>query len=152
MDELIVRSFNAEDVHEIINLHRRFNRWFEESELSPDYVNQCSLRSDFRFFVAEYDKNVVGFSGVLFHESTGRAEVGPICISEEFQNMNVGSRLVEAVLDFLRQRGIHRITAKVKRENKLAIAFFEQNNFKREAVLSRYTKKGETAVQLTRFL
>lgn len=152
MTNFIIRGFEADDAPEIVKLHKRYDHWFEESELSVDYVLQCSLRHDFRFFVAEYDNVIVGFSGVLFYESVGRAEIGPICVLEAFQKKGVGSELLHAVMDFLRQKSIHRAIAKVKTENEQGIAFFGLNGFKREALLENYTKKDESIIQMVKFL
>jgi len=152
MTAVHIREFESGDAPGIVKLHQQNNRWFEESEISLDYVLQCSVRHDFRFFVAESSGVIVGFSGVLFYESVGRAEVGPICISEAYQRKDVGSRLLEAVNGFLTEKPIHRLVARVKSGNELAVAFFIKNGFAVEAHLSRYTKKGEGVVQLVKFL
>ena len=151
MDALI-RPFAAEDAPSIARLHKSFNRWFEEQELTRDYVLSCSLRHDFRFFTAEVDGRLAGFSGVIFYESVGRAEVGPICVDAAFQSSGIGSRLLFAVLEFLRARYIHRVTAKVKADNASGLRFFERNCFVREALLRDYTRDGDTAVQMVYFL
>jgi len=152
MEDVLIRGFQAEDAREMVNLHKKFSHFFEESELTVEYVTQCSLRHDFRFFVAEHDCRIVGYSGVLFYESVGRAEVGPIVILDGFQNKGVGSRLLKAVINFLKEKSIHRVIAKVKSNNPLGARFFEQNGFKKEALFERYTKKGETIVQMVRFI
>lgn len=152
INHVSVRPFEAQDAQPIVELHRRFGRWFEEPEVTLDYVTGCSLRPDFRFFVAENKGSLVGYAGALFHTSVGRAEVGPICVSDGFRNMGVGSMLLEYAISFLKEKSIHRVTAKVKSGNREGVAFFEINGFKKEAVLQRYTKKGEYAVQLVRFL
>ena len=147
-----IRAFESSDAREIVDLHRKFNHWFEESKLSVEYVIQCSLRHDFRFFVAEDNNQVVGFCGVLFYESVGRAELGPVCIMDEFQGRGVGSQLVEKTIDFLKQKGIHRIVVKVKAGTQAALKFFTQKFFTQEAQLKPYTKKGEDAVQMVKLL
>jgi ribosomal protein S18 acetylase RimI-like enzyme len=152
MTDVNIRGFDACDASGIVKLHQKYNHWFEETELSVEYVMQCSVRHDFRFFVAECGGVIVGFSGVLFYESVGRAEVGPICISEAYRRKGVGSKLLEAVTSFLSQKSIHRLVARVKSENKLGVEFFVKNGFAREAVLQKYTKKGESVVQLVKFL
>ena len=127
MGVLTVRSFEAGDEPAIVELHRQSSRWFEESSLSLDYVRQCSFRPDFRFFVAEYNGKIVGFSGVLFYESVGRAEIGPICTSSDLMNHGVGSLLLEKVFGFLKERGIHRVVARLKSSNVSGISFFQAN-------------------------
>ncbi|MBM3308984.1 MAG: GNAT family N-acetyltransferase [Candidatus Altiarchaeales archaeon] len=152
MEDTFIRGFMAGDTLEMTELHKKFSSLFEESELTVDYINQCSLRHDFRFYVAEHNGSIVGYSGVLFYESVGRAEIGPIAMLDEYQNKGVGSKLLNTVLEFLKQRSIHRVTAKVKSGNESGIMFFEKNGFKKEAVFERYTKKQETIVQMVRFI
>jgi len=149
---LRVRGFEAKDAQDVIRLHRDFNQWFEESELTPEYVLQCSARGDFRFFIAESGRTVVGFLGVLFYESVGRAEVGPICVQSTFQKKGAGSRLLESVVEFLKSRSVHRVVAKVKQGNMAGVGFFRANGFEEEATLRRYTRKGEAVLQMVRFL
>lgn len=152
MNHVAIRQFETADAGGIVELHSQFKHWFEEPEVTLDYVIGCSLRPDFRFYVAVNDSILVGYAGVLFHQNAGRAEVGPVCVSDGFRNMGVGSRLLDEAIGFLRERSVHRVTAKVKSGNNDGVGFFEMNGFKKEAVLKRYTKKGEDAVQLVRFL
>ncbi|MDD5112361.1 MAG: GNAT family N-acetyltransferase [Candidatus Altiarchaeota archaeon] len=149
--DALIRPFSAEDAPAIARLHKSFSQWFEEQEITQEYVLSCSLRHDFRFYTAVVDGRLAGFTGVLFYESVGRAEIGPICVDAAFQGRGIGSRLLSEVLEFLRERPIHRVTAKVKAENARVISFFERNGFEREAVLQKYTRMGEPAVQMVLF-
>jgi ribosomal protein S18 acetylase RimI-like enzyme len=152
MANFTVRGFRREDAGDIFRLHQQANQWFEELPIDEEFVVQVSLRPDFRFFLAEFDGDVVGFAGVLFYEHVGRAELGPICVHEKYRDMGVGSLLVEEALKFLGERKIHRVVARVKSGNKKAQLFFKVNGFGWEAVLKKYTKKGEEVVQMVRFL
>lgn len=152
MNPTTIRQFETGDASGIARLHKKHGRWFEEPEVSLDHIIECSLRPDFRFFIAEKEGTVVGYAGVLFQQNAGRAELGPICVSDEFRNTGLGSRLLEKAVEFMRERSIHRITAKVKSGNQEGMLFFQTNGFKKEAVLEKYTKKGEDAIQMVRFI
>lgn len=148
MDDFFVRGFSRQDAKEIVRIHSEFNEWFEELGIDEDFVVQASMRPDFRFFVAESGGRVIGFAGVLYYESVGRAEFGPICVEEGMQRTGVGSAILSAVKGFLCEKGIHRVVVKVKSGNNAAMDFFSSQGFRREAVLEKYTKGLEDAVQM----
>lgn len=154
MVQVVIRDFRAEDVGVMVELHNQVGEWFEETgvPLSRDFIISIAGRPDFRFYVAEVEsRGVVGFAGVLYYESVGRADLGPVCVSPEFQNSGVGSKLVARVLDFLRERRIHRVVVHVKSENHAGLEFFTGLGFQFEAHLRNYTRKGEDVVQMVFF-
>ena len=147
-----VRPFEARDAGEIVRIHRLSSAWFEERDITREFVLSASARPDFRFFVAEDGGRVVGFCGVLYYENVGRAEVGPISVDPAFNGKGAGSTLVEYVMRFLTGEKIHRAVARVKDENTRAKEFFTKNGFTQEAHLKRFTRAGEDAVQYVRLL
>jgi len=150
--EMLVRDFKASDAPDIIRLHRTCAHWFEELDVGEAFVHEAADRPDFRFLVAEDEGHTMGFIGTLFYEHVGRAEVGPICVEPRCHGGGVGAMLLEKVLGFLSQRGIHRVVAKVKANNENAQRFFSSNGFAEEARLRGYTKDREDAIQYVRFL
>ena len=148
MDEVTVRWFRPEDADAVAALQAESNEWFEETELSKEFITECSQRPDFRFMVAEYQGQVVGFAGTLFFPAVGRAELGPIGIKQALQNHGIGGELIHGILAFLRTLGVHRTIAHVKASNLNAIKFFLNNNFVFEAYLREYTRKREDVIQL----
>jgi ribosomal protein S18 acetylase RimI-like enzyme len=149
---LRVRAFEGRDAEDIIRLHRLSSGWFEEDDISRDFIFSAANRADFRFFVAEEDGRVVGFCGVLYYESVGRAEVGPIAVDPAFEGNGVGSALLDYSIKFLSEKMVHRLVARVKEENARAREFFERNGFGFEARLPKFTRKGEAALQYVKFL
>ena len=147
-----IRNFQREDAEHIVKIHEIAKESFEDIEMNSEFIINSSLRNDFRFFIATIDDEVVGFIGTLFYENVGRAEIGPIGIDDKYKNLGIGTNLVEHALEFLKEKNIHRVIARVKAENKIGLKFFEELDFKFEAYLKRYTKKCEDVVQMVRFL
>ncbi|MFH1836208.1 MAG: GNAT family N-acetyltransferase [Methanobacteriota archaeon] len=145
-----LRGYETSDAKEVVRLHRKFNKWFEKLPVDEEFINNASLRADFKIFIAEEKGEVAGFSGVLFQEHVGRAELGPICVDPIFQKKGVGSNLVEHAIKFLREKNIHRIIVKVKAGNVGAEEFFKSRGFEVEAKLKKYTKALEEVVQMVR--
>ncbi|MEM2918674.1 MAG: GNAT family N-acetyltransferase [Candidatus Altiarchaeota archaeon] len=149
-----IRDFRISDANEIFQIHKENEKFFEDFSFSEEFIIDISQRSDFKFFVCEYnkDRKILGFSGVLFNQNTGRAEIGPIAVRREFQGMKIGSGLLEQTLKFLIEIGIRRSTARIKVKNTNAIKFFEKFGFSIEGYFKEYTKKGEDIVQVVKFL
>ncbi|MFH0860770.1 MAG: GNAT family N-acetyltransferase [Candidatus Altiarchaeota archaeon] len=152
MESVRVRDFNADDAASLVRLHRRNGRWFEDGFMSEDFIHITASRPDFRFFVADSDGEVVGFAGVLFFEGVGRAEFGPIVVDKRLRRRGLGTKLLNRGIRLLKAAGVHRVIVRVKSFNREAIMFFEENEFRKEVVLEGYTRNGESAVQLVRFI
>jgi ribosomal protein S18 acetylase RimI-like enzyme len=125
--------------------------WFEEFPVNEEFIIQASLRPDFKLFVAESRGDVLGFAGVLFQEHVGRAEVGPISVSPGLRGRGIGSALLGKVVEFLREKKVHRVVVRVKSGNRRAYDFFASHGFSEEASLRNYTKKGEGVYQMVLF-
>lgn len=152
LTNLKIREFLPEDAKEIFRLHKNFVDYFEEIEISEEFILNISQRDDFKFFIAVIDEKLVGFVGTLFYSSIGRAEIGPIAVDIQYKNNGIGMVLVEHALNFLRQQGIHRVIVRVKSMNNVGLNFFESLGFEEEGYFQNYTKKGEDIVQMVRFL
>jgi [ribosomal protein S18]-alanine N-acetyltransferase len=149
---LKVRSIEQSDVDEVLRLYRSVGEWFEDIEVTRDYIISSSQRPDFRFMVAEDGGRVVGFIGALFFPLVGRAEIGPISVDSTRRGAGIGGAMMMAMVTFLTDEGIKRVYVKVKEGNAKAISFFIGMGFSYEAYLRNYTLDGESVVQLVRIL
>jgi GNAT superfamily N-acetyltransferase len=77
---------------------------FPDVQSAIGLMNQLLTRADVHAVVAELDGRLVG-SNFLW-EADAVAGVGPITIDPAFQNARIGRRLMEAVLERARDRGI----------------------------------------------
>jgi len=147
-----VRWFEHRDAPDLLCLYESVWRWFEEAEVSTEFIVKSSQRPDFRYLVAEDEGTVVGFCGALYFKAVGRAEYGPVAVAEGYRGAGVGSKLTDAMLGFLCENGVKRVVAKVKHSNDSAKSFFIKKGFSYEAYLRRYTLKAEDIVQMVRYL
>ncbi|MBD3260396.1 MAG: GNAT family N-acetyltransferase [Candidatus Altiarchaeales archaeon] len=147
-----VRRYLLGDEKAISKLHLKLNDFFEEDYVSPQFIYESAHRPDFIFNVAEHAGEVTGFCGALFYESVGRAQIGPIAVSNEYMRQGIGGKLLRKTLNDLKEAGVFRVIARVKEKNQDTLVFFEKQGFRREALLEKYTKKGENTVQLLTFI
>jgi ribosomal protein S18 acetylase RimI-like enzyme len=143
-----VRFYEHGDADSVLQIYRSVGTWFEDVDVTKDFIVSSSERPDFRFIVAEDSGKVVGFIGALYFTVVGRAELGPIGVREADRSQGVGSMLCDAMLAFLKKNGVRRVVVKVKAENKAALSFFLRKGFSHGAYLRRYTLKGEDAIEL----
>ena len=95
-----------------------------------------------RFFVVEVDGVIVGYTGV--HNWRGLVELG-MAIVDGFRGKGLGSRLLQAAIDWSLLQGAHKITLQVWPHNEPAIALYERFGFEHEGHLHRHypRKNGE---------
>jgi ribosomal-protein-alanine N-acetyltransferase len=149
---LSIREFKSQDARDIVRLHKEFEIFFEEMNISEEFILNISRRPDFRFLIAELNGEVVGFIGALFYTHVARAEVGPIAVDKRYRNIGIGTKLLEKILGFLGDKKIHRVISKAKAGNQRAMDFFLHNGFTKEGYFREYTKQREDVVQYVRFI
>jgi ribosomal protein S18 acetylase RimI-like enzyme len=147
-----VRPFVHGDADAVLRLYASVGEWFEDVGVNKEFIVSSSMRPDFRYMVAEDAGEVVGFIGALYFGAVGRAELGPVGVDENQRGAGVGAALMQAILGFLCEAGVRRVTVKVKACNENAVAFFLRQGFAYEAILRGYTLKGEDVVQLVRVI
>lgn len=147
-----IRGFEERDAADTVRLHKENSRYFEEIDVTREFIINLSRRSDFKFFVALLNGKLVGFMGVLYHPNVGRGEIGPLGVSTILKNRGIGTKLLNHGIPFLKQNHIKRVIAKVKSSNRAGLEFFLKHGFNKEAYFENYTLEGEDVIQLVRFL
>jgi ribosomal-protein-alanine N-acetyltransferase len=85
---------------------------FWDEELLKDWV-----AGDDVLLVVEADGEVVGFMLTQIHKATKAGYLSDVAIHPDFRGRGVGSRLIEAVLARLKERGIQYVYGLTKVEN-----------------------------------
>jgi ribosomal protein S18 acetylase RimI-like enzyme len=148
----LIREYLPGDSPAIIRMHNQSEEAFEELDLTEEFIDYIARREDFRFFVATLEGSLIGFCGVLFYPSMGRAEIGPIAVEKNHRRTEVGKEMHDAVFEYLKRRDIRRVTAKVKASNDCATGFFKDMGFNQEGFFREYTKKKEDVLQYVKFI
>ncbi|MDD4820180.1 MAG: GNAT family N-acetyltransferase [Flavobacteriales bacterium] len=89
--------------------------------------------SQFEAFVAEdQDKNVIGVVVFFFRFSTWKGpsiHIEDLIVSPQCRGWGVGADLMDAVVDFAKEKGSDRIELDVESSNEKAIAFYKKKGF-----------------------
>ena len=87
--------------------------------------------------VAEAGGAIVGQVGVT---GSGRMEIG-MWVREDWRGRGVGTRLVQAALDYAREHEAYKISLEVWPHNAPAIALYEKFGFEREGYLRKHWRR-----------
>ena len=90
----------------------------------------------FRFFIAEYKGNPVGFTvaqiekNPVFPKYTKRGHIGPTFIKKEYRNKNIGSKLLKEALNWFKSKKIKLVQVSIIAKNNNALKFWRKKGFK----------------------
>ena len=92
-------------------------------------------RPDLGFvWLARIDASVVGACVVCYAISTSRgglvAKLDDVTIDESRQRQGIGAAMLQALIDYLRQRGVSRIDTACHRDNAAAWRFYARQGFR----------------------
>lgn len=94
------------------------------------------MKDDSCIFVAQSGDMIIGYlcGGIIEGEDYRilpiSAEVENTFIREEYRSQGIGKRLLERFTDWCRSKDVKKLKVKVSADNKLAINFYRNNNFK----------------------
>jgi N-acetylglutamate synthase-like GNAT family acetyltransferase len=122
---VIVRDYEPRDREacralfaELVEIHREL---YSDAQIGAEFVLEG------RIFVAEDEKRVVGYAGLLRH---GRlVELEPIVVAQEERGSGVGRALAERVVEEARATGAVRVFVRPAARNRDAVAFFHELGF-----------------------
>jgi len=103
------------------------------------------------FYVALVDDEVVGYA-VGAKRRDGSGHVISIAVKPEWRRRGVGFKLMEALFNAFRERGLKRALLEVAVSNEEAVSFYKHLGFKVTALLKGYYPWGEDAYLMAKEL
>jgi spermidine synthase len=97
----IVRRVNSK---ELVHLYKEAGWWRPEYPEDAACINSL-VRNSFCFAGAFHKKRLVGM-GRSFSDGVGDAYIQDVTVLNEFRGKGLGRRIVLAIVDYLRRRGI----------------------------------------------
>ncbi len=146
MRELTVRPATASDVDELLDLYEsvaaegRFiagEAPVDRARRRPGWIAQAEGESPGRSFAAEADRALVGMASVT---GVGALELG-MMVAAPWRGKGVGTKLLEACIDYARTSGAHKICLEVWPHNEAALALYEKHGFVREGYLRKQWRR-----------
>jgi GNAT superfamily N-acetyltransferase len=117
-----------------------------EREVGASNESWRNRLTDRTRFVAEMDGQVAGTVGAGPGEFTGAAALTALWVGPRFRGQGVGSKLVEAVVDWARDQGLAQVLLWVADVNQNAERLYVRHGFARTGRVSEI-RPGEPAVE-----
>ncbi len=109
---------------------------WDKKEIEKARKNYLDQGKGHFFFVAEFDKKIIGTMGYSFYSrgrTRHRGDLGWM-VHPDFQGKGVGSKMMKFVLGFSKKRGFKRLEAEVAVKNKGSILLAKKFGFKIEGI------------------
>lgn len=105
-DQILIRSSETRDLNELDEFIKPF---VEQKVLIPRTFDELTelIRHG---FVAEFDSRIVGFAALEVYSSK-LGEIRSLAVSEHFQRLGIGKRLVEACIGRAHERNVLEVMA-----------------------------------------
>ena len=144
--EIIIRKAAVEDISSIVELwkelmdfHKERDRIFSRSatghERFSDYLKGHISKENSCLFVAEADKDIVGYCLVFIEKYPPVIELKEYClvqdiaVTQKYRRMGIGKRFLEEAQKWRCEKGVHRVEARVSTYNKAARDFWADMGF-----------------------
>jgi ribosomal-protein-alanine N-acetyltransferase len=139
---MLIREFQTNDlkrVHEI-----------ESMSFSDPYdINILKQLYDIGagFLVAQEEGYVVGYI-IFWIKYENQGHIISLAVDKDYQNKNIGFKLLKRAIDIFRNFNIFIIKLEVKSKNRNAIEFYRKFGFKEERVIFNYYEDGSDAIAM----
>lgn len=128
MEQIKIAPFVIEKYEEIYYLWMNCkNMGFNNVDDSLTGITKLVKKNPNTCFVAEAEGKIIGT--VLAGNDGRRGYVYHLCVSEEYRKQGIGKKLVDAMLDGMREEGISKVALVVFAYNDTANAFYEKIGF-----------------------
>ena len=150
------------------SLSINIRQYIPADEEAVHQINQASLEISFRYFynhfhrrepelflVAEYKDKIIGFCLVKNGENFGEvntAIIFAIAVAPEYRSLNVGTQLVNAIIEILHQKQIKKLFLHVRVGNPRGIKFYERMGFTKIKRIEAFYSWGEAAYRMVKIL
>ena len=123
-DPVFIRPMEEEDLPRVLTIERAA---FTVPWTAATFYSLLA-RPDAHLRVAVADGEVVGYAAVWI--VLDQAELGDIAVTDEWRGRGIGTRLLAAVFDLVRERGVRELYLEVRVSNESARRLYERHGFR----------------------
>ena len=128
----MIKDVFIKDNHLIYQLESNFPTYFLKTKLSDDLKNNVFSK----YFIYLENSNIIGF--VNYYELYDRFELAYIEVDIKYRNKNVGSKMMDYLIDVGKKKNIINITLEVNVNNQSALNLYKKYGFIEVAVRKNY--------------
>ncbi len=136
---MIIRDFKLSDINDVLRI---------EHQVFPDpypvdiivNLHDCGAG----FLVAEISDHIVGY--IIFWVREGVGHIIIIAVEKDFQNMHIGSQLIDKAISIYKRNKIYTVVLEVRKSNENAINIYKKKGFVIIDEEPNYYTDGESAI------
>ena len=133
--DITVRQMEEKDIDSLVIIEEEcFSLPWSKKAFQESYVKDYAY-----FFVAEIDKEIVGYVGLYKMGNDG--DITNIGIFSLHRRKGIGYKLMSSVLDFAKRENMEHITLEVRESNIPAIALYEKLGFVKVGIRKDFYEK-----------
>lgn len=136
---MIIRNFRLSDLDQVLAIE-----YDNFTDAYPSGIFVQLYESGVGFLVAEAGNRVVGF--IIFWIREGKGHIIAIAVDKNFQNMHIGTLLLNKTKQIVLSNKINVITLEVRKSNFNARKFYLKNGFVEVSEEESYYSDGESAI------
>jgi len=137
LGSLKIREASFKDLFRVVKIEREnFSKPWGLGGFVSELVKRDSI-----FLVVEFEDNVIGY--VVTWISFDEAYIANIAVDLNYQGIGVGSRLIDYLLNILKEKGIRRVILEVRLSNFVARRLYEKFGFKVVGIRKNMYHDGE---------
>ncbi|WP_242693310.1 GNAT family N-acetyltransferase [Sabulibacter ruber] len=137
--QILIREYQKEDQPVILELLRLNTPAYFSPEEEQDLIHYLNNEIE-RYFVLEYDGNVVGSGGINFSEDQATGKISWDILHPTYQGKGLGSLLLNHRIDTL--KNLPQIRTISVRTSQLVYRFYEKQGFQLLEVVKDYWAPG----------
>ena len=148
MQQYKIIKMKAEHVDEVFGIESRSfsSPWSRES-----IFNDLTKNENAHYFIAEQNGSIAGYAG-LWH-IVNEGHINNIAVDEPFRRNGIASLLMDALIEFAKQKEMIGITLEVRVGNHAAMGLYHKYGFKVEGIRKNYySDTKEDAVIMWKYL
>jgi ribosomal protein S18 acetylase RimI-like enzyme len=139
-EKVTIRRMVRSDIHEVLALNRIITSSRRDIIKYEDLASANPGTPPDLSFVAEIDGRIVGFSinrsMYLMVPLTEVCIIHAIFIHPDYQGRGIGSKLIQALLEYCQAEGIGTVRTLIPRANKELRALVERHGFQRSRIIN----------------
>lgn len=148
LNNLIIQKVTPDDAEQIYLIELQNYKFFwDKNYILFNIKLPDSIR---KFYVAKFGKEVVGYIVCWLSDKT--AHIHNISVKKEYQNLGIGSKLLEYLLNELSALEIHTVVLEVRVSNYKAISLYKKFGFIEVEIKKGFYQDKEDAILMMKDL
>lgn len=152
INNLLILSVRDTDIDEVYKIEKENFVFGWSKEYFYFNLKLAKNKDICKFYIAKIEPTDTLIGYIICHISDKTAHILNLSVKKEYQNLGVGSKLLEFLLNTLSQEGIQSVILEVRVSNKKAVYVYKKFGFFEIKLLTSFYPDGEDALLMLKNL